>query len=146
MLDITIWSAFTKSKLTCCIDLWNSFSLTTKISSFSVFLLILILSKSKTYLFCNVSFLCWINCWYLFLWYTSVLFFSSPDKFLYRYFYDFFVFKIIHSSFFFRIFFFRLLQKFLSVILTVTHFSTLICWVYRKLFQLIHNPNAEKFV
>ena len=94
--DITIWSRFTKSKLAGCLDLWNSFLITTILSNFSVFSLILILSKNKTHSFCNASFLYWINCWYLSLWFSLILlFFFFRQVFvsiLWLLFYCFFVF------------------------------------------------------
>ena len=149
--DITIWSTFIKSKLIGYLDLWNSFLLTTILSNFSVFSLILILNKNKTHVFCNAFLLYWIRSWYLFLWYSLILsFFFFRLVFVSIFlllFYCFFVFKIIFSSFFFRKSFFYFLQDFLSVKLVITHFYVLICWVNKKnLFQLIHNPNAIKFV
>ena len=144
MSDITIWFTFIKSKSIGCLDLWNSFLLTLILSNFSVFSLILILSKNKTHLFCNASFLYWISCWYLFLWYSLILSFSSFDKFLYQFFdffYCFFVFWIILGRFFFRISFFYFLQDFLSVKLVVTHFYTLICWVKIYLFLVFFLRN-----
>ena len=78
------------TKLVRCLDLWNPFLLTLTLSNFSLFSLILILSKNKTHLFCNASFLYWISYWYRFLWYSLILSFSSFDKFLYWSF-DFFL-------------------------------------------------------
>ena len=81
--DTTIWFTFTESMSTGCLDLWNSFLLTLRLSNFNVFSLILILSQNKTYLFSNASLLCWISCWYLFLWYSLILSFSFFDRFFY---------------------------------------------------------------
>ena len=108
--DIIIWSTVTKYKLLGCLDLWNYFLLILILSNFSVFSLIFILSKNKTHLFCNDSFLCWISCWCFFslILFDLVFFFfrqvftSIPWLFLYC----FFIFWIIFSSFFFRISFF----------------------------------------
>ena len=81
--DTTIWFTFTEPMSTGCLDLWNSFLLTLRLSNFNVFSLILILSQNKTYLFSNPSFLYWISCWYLFLWYSLILSFSFFDRFFY---------------------------------------------------------------
>ena len=81
--DTTIWFRFTVSISTGCLDLWNSFLLRLRLSNFNAFSLILILSQSKTYLFSNASFLYWISCWYLFLWYSLILSFSFFDRFFY---------------------------------------------------------------
>ena len=84
--DTTILSTFIKSELIGYLDLWNSFLLTLILSSFSAFSPILILRKTTTHLICSNSFLYWISCRYLFLWYSLILFFSSFSKFLYRFF------------------------------------------------------------
>ena len=81
--DTTIWFTFTESMSTGCLDLWNSFLLTLRLSNFNVFSLILILSQNKTYLFSNASFLYWISCWYLFFWYSLIFSFSFFDRFFY---------------------------------------------------------------
>ena len=119
-----------------CLDFSNSFLLSLKLSHFSVFSPILILSKNKTHLFCNASFLYWISCWYFFLWCSLISSFSSFHKFLYR----FFDFSFIASLFFeysaafsSDIFFFCFLQDLLFVKLVIAHFYTLICWV-NKIF------------
>ena len=76
---------FTKSKLTGCLDLWNYFLSSLLfyqvLASFHSFLY-----WDKSYLFYNASFLYWISCWHLFLWYSLILSFSFSDKFLYRFF------------------------------------------------------------
>ena len=69
------WSTFINSKLIGSLDLWNSFLLTITLSKFSVFSLILILSKNKTHLFWDTSFLYWTSCCCLCLWYSLILFF-----------------------------------------------------------------------
>ena len=87
----TIWPVVSQCKPISCLDLWNYFLLTLILSNFSVFSLILILRKNKTHSFCNASFLYWISYWYLFLWYSLILSFSSFDKFLYWFLNFFFI-------------------------------------------------------
>ena len=92
------------------------------LSNFSVFLLILILSKNKTHLFCNASFLYWISCRYLFIWY-------------YRSFLTFILLLFCFLN--------NTQQCFQQQLIFIYQFVEI---TKENLFQLIHNPNAIKFV